>query len=498
MKFYVTTPIYYINDQPHIGHCYTTIAADCLSRYHRITGKDVFFLTGTDEHGEKIAQAAEKKGMTVQQFSDQMSEIFKKMWEKLGISYSRFIRTTEVQHQNTVRQVFKKLMENGDIYQGEYSGYYCIPCEFFIPKTKIDPSKPVCPDCGREVKILKEKSYFFRLSKYEKSLLSYLEKKPEMIQPPFRLEEVTNFISQGLTDLSITRQHTVWGIESPTEEKYSIYVWFDALLNYLTGVDYADGKPNKYWPPDVQLIGKDILRFHSIIWPAILMALGLELPEKIFAHGWWTVGSEKMSKSKGNVINPVELIDRFGVDGFRYFLLREVPFGLDGEYSEEKFIKRYNSDLANDLGNLVNRTINLVEKLFNGILPSGFISSDIETAIDSTIKNVDHYMTNVSFSEALTEIWKLVGEFNKLLDKEKPWTASIDSAKNTLSQCIAGISIISFLVYPFIPETSKKIWKILNIEESVANKIILNKDVMKIPEGTKAGKREILFTRIKI
>ncbi|HXK44570.1 MAG TPA: methionine--tRNA ligase, partial [bacterium] len=415
MKFYVTTPIYYINAQPHIGHCYTTIAADCLARYHRMKGKDVFFLTGTDEHGDKIAQAAEKKGVTIEQFTDEMSDMFKKIWNTLNISYTRFIRTTEKEHQHNVSEVFKKLMENGDIYQGEYSGYYCVPCECFIPKTKIDQSNPICPDCNRSVKILTEKSYFFRLSKYQQALINYFEKNPDMIQPQFRLEEVKSFISQGLNDLSVTRQGSIWGVQSPTPEKYTVYVWFDALLNYLTGVRYKRDEANQYWPPDVQLIGKDILRFHAIIWPALLMALGLELPEKIFAHGWWTVGSEKISKSRGNIIDPIDLINRFGVDGFRYFLLKEVPFGLDGEFSEEKFIKRFNSDLANDLGNLVNRTLNLVEKLFNGSIPVGYVSSGMEQLVDRVMTDVDKSMNNVSFSDALNEIWKIVGELNKVL-----------------------------------------------------------------------------------
>lgn len=496
MKFYITTPIYYVNARPHIGHCYTTIAADCLSRYHKMTGKDIFFLTGTDEHGDKVALAAENKGISVEQFTNEMSEMFKKMWEKLNISYSRFIRTTEKQHQITVQTVFKKLMDNDDIYLGTYSGYYCTPCEFFIPKAKIDEKNPVCPDCGREVRILKENSYFFRLSKYEKMLLNHLEKNPEMIQPSFRLDEVRNFISQGLSDLSITRQSAVWGIESPTPEKYKVYVWFDALLNYLTAVDYTGDSVNRYWPPDVQLIGKDILRFHAIIWPAMLMALGIELPRKIFAHGWWTVGSEKISKSKGNIIDPVYLTDRFGVDGFRYFLLREVPFGLDGEYSEEKFIKRFNSDLANDLGNLVNRTLNLVEKRFESTIPADYLSTEMENLIDSVIANVDVFINRVSFSDALAEIWKLISELNKLLDSEKPWNSPIESARKTISQCITGIYLISFLVYPFIPATSRKIWKMFNLEPS-EDEILLNKKSFAILHGRKTGKREILFMRIK-
>ncbi|HON04842.1 MAG TPA: methionine--tRNA ligase [Candidatus Ratteibacteria bacterium] len=496
MKFYITTPIYYINAEPHIGHCYTTIAADCLARYHRIKGRDVFFLTGTDEHGDKIVQAASKKGITVEQFTDNMSGIFRSMWKKLNISYDRFIRTTEKEHEQIVQNVFKILMDKGDIYPGEYSGYYCVPCEFFIPKTKIEQSSPVCPDCGRPVQVLTENSYFFRLSKYEKRLLEYFSKNPEMIQPPFRIDEVKNFISQGLADLSITRQTSSWGIQSPTPEKYSVYVWFDALLNYLTGVGFKDGKPGRYWPPDVQLIGKDILRFHTIIWPAILMALNLPLPGKIFAHGWWTVESEKISKSKGNIVDPVYLMERYGTDGFRYFLLREVTFGLDGEYSEEKFIKRYNSDLANDLGNLVNRTINLVEKLFGGVFPESNISTDMERLIDNVIAEVERSMLNISFTDALDNIWKIINELNKLLDREKPWNAPLDSARHTISQCISGISIISVLIYPFIPETSKTIWNILNIKHK-DDKILLSNDLLKIPSGTKSGKREILFMRIK-
>ncbi|MCM8814896.1 MAG: methionine--tRNA ligase [Candidatus Omnitrophica bacterium] len=496
MKFFVTTPIYYINAKPHIGHCYTTIAADCLAKYHRMTGKDVFFLTGTDEHGDKIAQAAKEKGVVVEDFINEMAEVFKKMWEKLDISYSRFIRTTEKEHKDTVRNVFKKLMDNGDIYLGEYSGYYCVPCECFIPKAKIDEKNPMCPDCRRPVKILKEKSYFFRLSKYAKPLIEYLDSNPNIIQPAFRQDEVKNFILQGLNDLSVTRPNTVWGIESPTPEKYSVYVWFDALLNYLTGAEYSDGKTNTFWPPDVQLLGKDILRFHAIIWPAMLMALGMELPGKIFAHGWWTVGKEKMSKSKGNVIDPAYLIERFGTDGFRYFLLSEVPFGLDGEYSEEKFIKRFNSDLANDLGNLTNRTLNLVEKLLNGFIPDMFISSQMEKLFDRTIANVDKFMNCVAFSEALNEIWKLISELNRLLDTEKPWSAPFQSAKQTIAQCISGIGMISLLIYPAMPATSRKIWKMLDIEIQ-EDKVSLSKEILNFLSGRKTGKREILFMRVK-
>ncbi|MCM8764880.1 MAG: methionine--tRNA ligase, partial [Candidatus Omnitrophica bacterium] len=411
-------------------------------------------------------------------------------------SYTRFIRTTENQHQDTVRAVFKKLLDNGDIYVGQYSGYYCVPCECFIPKTKIDQNNPSCPDCGRPVKIIKENSYFFRLSKYEKPLIEYIDKNPGIIQPAFRVDEVKNFILQGLNDLSVTRQGPVWGIESPTPEKYSVYVWFDALINYLTGAEYVDGKMNRFWPPDVQLLGKDILRFHAIIWPAMLMALGLELPGKIFAHGWWTVGKEKMSKSRGNVIDPVYLVDNFGVDGFRYFLLREVPFGLDGEYSEEKFIKRFNSDLANDLGNLVNRTLNLVEKLFGGSIPDGFLSAEMEMLVDNVIANVDRFINDVAFSEALAEIWKLISELNKLLDSEKPWNSSPEAAKRTIAQCVSGISVISLLIYPAMPETSRKIWKMLNIEIQ-EDKVTLNKKILRLLSGKKSGKREILFMRIK-
>jgi methionyl-tRNA synthetase len=497
MKFYITTPIYYVNAQPHIGHSYTNIAGDCLARFYRLTEKEVFFLTGTDEHGDKILQSAQKENIKPQDYVDKMSQKYKDLWTELGISYDKFIRTTEEQHQQTVKSIFEKLLKKDDIYPGEYKGYYCIYCENFIPKTKAGDNI-VCPDCLRPVQIVSEKSYFFRLSKYQTKLKEYLKTHKDFIQPSFRYDEVYNFIEQGLEDLSVTRASTLWGITSPTPEKFPIYVWFDALINYLTASDYLidNNKFNQLWPPSIQLIGKDILRFHDIIWPAMLLSLDVELPQKIFAHGWWILGKEKISKSRGNIINPLDVAKKWTVDGFRYFLLREVPFGLDGEYSEEKITKRYNSDLANDFGNLVNRTLNLMEKKHNNALPEKFSCENIYNLAEEIKKSFEEKMAQLAFSESLEQIWKLVSYLNKYLDTEKPWNLQGETEEKILYQCMEGIRILSIFLFPFIPFTSKKIWDILNLDYS--EKTINFSEIKKpFQPGHKIKTRTILFERIK-
>lgn len=495
MKFYITTPLYYVNAKPHIGHTYTTVAADCLARFYRMREYDVFFLTGTDEHGEKIATAAEKENLTPEELANRTSQVYKDTWQKLNISYTKFIRTTEKQHEEIVKKVFLKLYEKGDVYRGEYHGYYCIHCEsYVIPE---DEKNPICPDCKRKVEKISEPSYFFRLSSYSEKLLKFIEES-EFVKPDFRKKEVVNFIKSGLQDLSITRKNVKWGIPCPIDKNYTIYVWFDALLNYLSGIGYLYNNEifEKYWPADIQLIGKDIMRFHHIIWPAIIMALGLPLPKTIFAHGWWIMGKEKISKSKGNVVSPDNFISEYGVDPFRYFIMREVPFGLDGEYSEGSFKKRYNSDLVNDLGNLLNRTLNLIEKKCDGIIPDTTCDDKIINLTEEVFENYKRKMEKISFSDAIEEVWKLISFLNKYLDEKAPWRETTENPDKILYSVIEGIKNSSLMLTPFIPQTVEKIFYMLGIEGKINNNTFssINK---RVPSGIKTGKREILYPRKK-
>ncbi|RKY32831.1 MAG: methionine--tRNA ligase [Candidatus Omnitrophota bacterium] len=497
MKFYITTPIYYVNARPHIGHTYTSVAADVLARFYRMLDYDVFFLTGTDEHGQKIATAAEERNISPQSLVDEMSEVYKKLWEKLEITYDRFIRTTEPKHVEVVRKIFLKLLESGNLYKGEYSGYYCIHCEsYVIPENE---TIPLCPDCKRPVKKFTEPTYFFKLSNYKEKLEKYYSENPDFIKPDFRKNEILNFVKKGLIDLSVTRKNVKWGIESPTPEKYSIYVWVDALLNYLSGVGYLYEPETfeKYWPPDVQLIGKDIMRFHHIIWPAILMALNLPLPKTIFAHGWWNINREKISKSKGNIVSPEDIIEDYGVEPLRFFLMREVPFGLDGEYTEEAFKKRYNSDLVNDLGNLVNRTLNLVEKRFNSEIPYGSPDEKLMDMLKAAFENYKEKMSKIAFSEAIEEIWNVLGYLNKFLDEKAPWSIEDDKeAGRVLYNVLEGIRVIALLLSPFIPTTAKRIWDMLGIGKDPYIEKFSAIEKRLVP-GNKIGERVILFKRRK-
>ncbi len=496
MKFYLTTPLYYVNDTPHIGHAYTEVAADVLARTERLLGKDVFFLTGTDEHGQKVATAAKALNLKPKELADRMSKRFQKLWERLNISYDRFIRTTEAEHEEMVKKVFHKLYQKGDLYQGTYKGYYCVHCESYILPSHLQEN--LCPDCGRKVGSLKEPTYFFRLSKYQKDLLSHIDAHLEFIGPPQRRNEVISFIRRGLIDLSFTRRSCEWGI--PIEEDFTIYVWFDALLNYLSGVGYLSNSKlfGKYWPPDVQFIGKDIIRFHDIMWPAILFSLSLPLPKKIFAHGWWKIAGEKISKSKGEAISPQDIISEFGVDPFRYFLLREIPFGADGEYSYAAFVKRYNSDLANDLGNLLHRTLTLIDNSFDGKIPKSSGSSGERLKEKSlSLAGILPQIEALKYSEVLSKIWEVVAVANKYLDEKSPWRLSQREAGPALYNVLETLRIVALSLKPFLPASSSKIAEGLGIGEEFKKENFKKIQWGVLPEGRKIKRERPIFPRKK-
>jgi methionyl-tRNA synthetase len=464
-SFYITTPIYYVNDVPHIGHAYTTLAGDVLARYRTIMGDEVFFLTGTDEHGQKVEKAANAAGETPLELADRVMKRFQSLWEKLGISYSDFIRTTQERHKRGVADIFSQLMAQGDIYLGEYEDWYCTPCETFWTETQLIDGN--CPDCNRPVDKLKEESYFFRMSAYQERLLAHIDANPDFIQPRSKRNEIVAFVKEGLRDLSVSRTTFNWGIPVPGNDKHVIYVWFDALSNYITALGYPDRSGNfgKYWPVDVHLIGKDILRFHAVYWPTFLMAAGLPLPKKVFAHGWWTVEGQKMSKSLQNVVEPNMLIDRYGVDAVRYFLLREVPFGLDGDFSHAALVNRINSDLANDLGNLLNRSTAMINKYFGGVLPACGPLSPLDTAYieksEAMIRSVDTLMGELAFSKALQSIWEVISAGNKYIDETAPWTLAKDPAQaerlGTVMYCLAESQrLVYSLLAAFMPATAAK------------------------------------------
>ncbi len=457
-KFYVTTPIYYVNDVPHLGHAYTTIAADVLARYKRLKGYEVFFLTGTDEHGQKIEKSAKAKGMTPKELADSVVVNFKRLWERFDISYDHFIRTTDDYHEKVVQEIFQRLYDKGDIYLGEYEGWYCTPCESFWSKSQLVEEKH-CPDCGRPVERLREKSYFFRLSAYQDKLLQFYEENPDFVLPEFRMNEVKAFVKQGLEDISISRTTFRWGVPVPFDDEHVIYVWFDALFNYISGVGYGtdDEKFKKFWPADVHIIGKDILRFHAIYWPAFLMAAGFELPKRVFAHGWWTVEGRKMSKSLRNVVDPNRLIDMYGADAVRYFLLREVPFGLDGDFSHKALIHRINGDLANDLGNLLYRVLTMTIKYAGGKVPAPTENRDteLEELAKRVLERVDEYLNRQAFNRALEAIWELIRAANKYVDVKAPWTLNKEDKKeelgNVLYNLLEPLRLVGVMLYPFMP-----------------------------------------------
>jgi methionyl-tRNA synthetase len=501
-KFYITTPIYYSNSEPHIGTVYTTIVADTFARFYRLKDYDVFFLTGLDEHGQKLARTAQEKGYTPQEYVDMMAQKFLDTWKKIGITNDDFIRTTQKRHEEVVQKVFQKLYDNGYLYKGTYAGWYCTPCETFYQKEELHDGN--CPNCGRPVEFLEEETYYFKLSEFGPALLKYIEEHPEFVYPESRRNEVISFIKSGLKDISATRTTVKWGIPVPFDPKHTVYVWFDALVNYISALGYLsddDTKFRRYWPADVHLIGKDILRFHAIIWPAILMALNIPLPKTVLAHGFWTIKGGKISKSKGNKVDPHELINIYGVDALRYFLLREVPLGLDGEYSDEAFHRRYTSDLANDLGNLLNRVLTVAEKYSEGKVPNPSEMKEEDKALlektEETAKRVEEEMEKFNPSSALGSIWEVIQDANRYIDQQAPWNLTSDKERlNTvIYTLLEALRRISILLYAFIPDSAVKIQEQLGYQDPQFSWDLI-KDV-KIPVGQKLNKGKILFPRVE-